>query len=319
MKTQTIPNREAAAAQAARPLFPRLLSLAAGMRKFHAIIWMLAWAPIFHGSVAFAQLTIAPEGNEKISGVGMVLSTRGNDFIVSELLPKSPADASKLIHKGDRILGIAEGEEPSQPFLGKELNEAVAMIRGRAGSNVRLMVLSEGAPASEIREVLLTRQPLNVGADSPPDEDAAKPEPAGPDAATPALVFERLPGGEADKLSNYRGKIVVLEFWATWCAPSQSAMAELQRTAAQSNVLRGKVEFITVSMDRGKEKPAAQLQEKGWTETRNGWAARAALAPWRIQGLPATYVIDADGQIVAGNPRMTQAMLEDLVKLLMKN
>ena len=93
----------------------------------------------------------------------------------------------------------------------------------------------------------------------------------------------------------------------------------MQRTVAQSNELRGKVTFVTVSMDRRKEAPMARLKEKGWTDTLNGWAAHAALEPWKIQGLPTTYVIDADGQIIAGNPQMTQQMLEELIKPLLKN
>jgi thiol-disulfide isomerase/thioredoxin len=193
------------------------------------------------------------------------------------------------------------------------------MIRGSIGSKVRLTVVSEGADDREARDVLLTRERLNLDPAEPLEDDAAKPDAEAHDSATPGLVFERLPGGEADNLSNYRGKIVVLEFWATWCGPCEGAMADLQRSAAHLEKLRDKLVFISVSMDRAKDAPAARLKEKGWADALNGWADRKALAPWQIHGLPTTYVLDADGHIVAGNPRMTQQMVEDLVKVLLKN
>jgi len=280
---------------------------------------MLAAAPIMAAMAAIAQTPPSPAANEQIGGVGIALRDQGADMVVGEVLPDLPAAASKLIHKGDRILAIAEGEEPSQSIAGKTMTETVTMMRGKIGTNVRLTVAPEGADDREARDILLTRDRLNLAPVPPPEDDAAKAAPAVPGAANPGLDFQRLPGGEADKLSSYRGKIVVLEFWATWSAPCQGAMADFQRTAAQWEKLRGKVAFIAVSMDRGKEIPAARVKENGWTETLNGWAAREALAPWRIRGLPTTYVIDADGQIIAGSARMTQQMLEDVVTPLLKN
>jgi len=304
MKTETFTDRETNSATG---------------RSSHArkILWMLALIPIIHASAAFAQVTLSSPASDKTAGVGIIVNSQAGGVIVADLLPNSPAAASKLIHKGDSILAVAEGEEPSQSLGGKTLTEAVDMIRGSIGSNMRLTVASDGA---DEREVFLKRERLNLDSETPFDDDAAQPEvPPTPAPASPGLVFERLPGGEPDKLSNYRGKIVVLEIWATWCGPCQGAMADLQRTVAQSNELRGKVTFVTVSMDRRKEAPMARLKEKGWTDTLNGWAAHAALEPWKIQGLPTTYVIDADGQIIAGNPQMTQQMLEELIKPLLKN
>jgi len=278
---------------------------------------VVALAAILHATAAFAQADPAPAANEKIGGVGMVLIDQAGNIVVGSVLQDSPAYGSKLIHKGDRILGIAEGEQPPQLFKGKTLSEAVSKLRGTVGSHARLLLVSEGAEESDAREVLITREPLNQMPVLRPDEDDAPQAdpPADPAAGPPALVFSRLPGGEPDQLSNYRGKFVVLAFWATWSGPSQAAMADLQAVAARWNPLRDKVAFITVSMDRAKEAPAARLMEKGWSDTLNAWAAREALAPWRIHGLPETCVIGPDGRIMAENPRMTRQMLEDLLPL----
>jgi len=321
MNTETPADREAHAEQGARQEPPRrpLLTAVAWKSFARKIFRALALTPIIFASAAFAQVTLSPTANQKIAGVGMILQQQGADLVIGSVVPKSPADGSKLIHKGDRILAVAEGEEPSQPLNGKTMEEAVGLIRGSVGSKVRLTVVSEGADDREARDVLLTRERLNLDPGEPLDDDAVKPDAVAHDSATPGLDFERLPGGEADKLSNYRGKIVVLEFWATWCGPCEGAMADLQRSAAHMEKLRDKLVFITVSMDRAKEAPAARLKEKGWADALNGWADRKALAPWQIHGLPTTYVLDADGNIIAGNPRMTPQMVEDLVKVLLKN
>lgn len=318
MNTETPSDREARASEGARPSSPPPAE--AELRsRMRTIFRALALSSILFASAAFAQVTTSRGANEQIAGVGMLLQQQGADLVIGSIVPKSPADGSKLMHKGDRVLAVAEGEEPSQPLNGKTMEEAVGLIRGSVGSKVRLTVVSEGADDREARDVLLTRERLNLNPGEPLDDDAVKPDAEAHDSATPGLAFERLPGGEADKLSNYRGKIVVLEFWATWCGPCELAMADLQRSAAQMEKLRDKLVFISVSMDRAKDAPAARLKEKGWTNALNGWADRKALAPWQIRGLPTTYVLDADGQIVAGNPRMTPQMVEDLVKVLLKN
>jgi thiol-disulfide isomerase/thioredoxin len=284
---------------------------------------LLAMAPILFGAFAFAQPPPQPQPEsvviEEIVGVGLALYSDNGAIVVNEVIPNSPAVASKLFHESDRILAVGQGEEPAQSLDGKSVGEAVGMMRGKKGSSVRITVLPKGGDEHDIYEVLLKRERLNTawklaggGQESPPDA-------AAPPAAALELGFERLPGGEADKLSNYRGRIVVLEFWGTWSDPCQAAVAEIQGVAGKFKEFADKVAFITVSMDGGKEKPIARLKEKGWLQTMNGWAARDALTAFQIHAAPSIYVIGPDGRILAENPRMTPETLEDMIKPLLKN
>jgi hypothetical protein len=286
--------------------------------RVKTMLRLLVLAPMVCGAWAFAQPQPGLVAGEEIIGVGLVLSSQGAGLTVIDVVPGSPAGASKLFHENDRILAVGQGEEPAQLVGEKSLTEAVGLMRGKIGSSVRITVRPDGGDEHDAYEVLLKRERLNLARAVAPDGEAP---PAGADAPAAALefAFERLPGGEADKLSNYRGKIVVLGLWATWSAPCEGAITELQGMAGKYKDLTDKVVFITMSMDGGKEKPSAWLKEKGWARTINGRAARESLAALKVNSAPAIYVIGSDGRVLVENPRMTPEMLEDMIKPLVKN
>ncbi|MHA1538207.1 MAG: TlpA family protein disulfide reductase [Alphaproteobacteria bacterium] len=111
------------------------------------------------------------------------------------------------------------------------------------------------------------------------------------------LVPIRGPGGKEIDLSAYKGKVVVLNFWATWCAPCIREMPSLDQLHAR---LAGKsFAVVAVSVDRqgfAKIKPflkrirIARLHvylDKGSKLYRK----------FGIQALPTTFVIDHEGQV----------------------
>lgn len=112
--------------------------------------------------------------------------------------------------------------------------------------------------------------------------------------ATPPLALNDL-DGKAHALPDYRGKVVVLNFWATWCAPCIEEMPSFERLAKQL----ANAPFALVTVNFG-EKPARItpfLEKIGvdvpvWLDT----DMRASKA-WVKRGLPTTYIIDAGQNI----------------------
>ena len=125
--------------------------------------------------------------------------------------------------------------------------------------------------------------------------------PAGPArlAGTPALSFPvKDIDGRPDELARYRGKIVVLNLWATWCPPCVREFPDLQRLYRQY----GKRGVVVLGVDQGESAASARrfAAARGVTfpilideEQRYGGAYSAV-------GLPTTVIVDRSGRILRG-------------------
>ncbi|MBU1050874.1 TlpA family protein disulfide reductase [Candidatus Bipolaricaulota bacterium] len=105
-------------------------------------------------------------------------------------------------------------------------------------------------------------------------------------------------------LSDYRGKVVILDFWASWCGPCKSTMPILENLA---RVLATDVVLIGVSLDRkasdASDYLAANHYESMVALYENYPAALAVFETYGGGGIPKTYVIDRTGIIrYVGHP-----------------
>ena len=102
--------------------------------------------------------------------------------------------------------------------------------------------------------------------------------------------------GKPRPLSDWRGKVVVLNVWATWCAPCRKEMPSLDRLKA---ALGGdKFDVLAISTDRGGiEKSAGFLAEVGVTRLETLHEGETRLnGTLRIIGMPTTLLIDGEGR-----------------------
>lgn len=103
--------------------------------------------------------------------------------------------------------------------------------------------------------------------------------------------------GEPIKLDALQGRVVLLNFWATWCAPCVKelpALEDLHKALAGEDFT-----VLLVSVDRkGAEVTAPFLADLGITALDTAIDARSELArAFGAAGLPTTYVIDRDGRV----------------------
>ena len=134
-------------------------------------------------------------------------------------------------------------------------------------------------------------------------------------AMAPDLAFEN-PDGKIMKLSDLRGKVVLLDFWAAWCRPCRM---ENPNVVKAYNKFHDKgFEVYSVSLDRDKASWVKAIKDDGliWPNHVSDlgyWQSKAAKI-YGVNSIPATFLIGRDGRIIAKNLR--GAALENALKEL---
>ncbi len=116
--------------------------------------------------------------------------------------------------------------------------------------------------------------------------------------------------------SRFQGKAVFLNIWATWCGPCIQEMPSIARLAEDPR-LRGKeVAFVCVSVDDSSEDVRHFLEGRTWSMT--FFRAEKLPAVFMTDGIPATFIIAPNGQIVADQVGSDQWDRSEVVTLLEK-
>lgn len=116
--------------------------------------------------------------------------------------------------------------------------------------------------------------------------------------AAPDFTVEDLEGNPVS-LSDFRGKLVLLNFWATWCEPCVKEWPQFDRLA-QRLADRDDVVILAVSIDKEKPEipPFLQKMTLGETGVRVLWDETTQLhTTFGSEKIPDTYVVDPEGQL----------------------
>jgi peroxiredoxin len=122
-----------------------------------------------------------------------------------------------------------------------------------------------------------------------------------------------LAGGKA-KLSSYRGRVVFLNFWATWCPPCRAEMPSMERLH-QRLAGRG-LEIVAVDLQEPKSTVQKFVKDNSLTFTVLLDASGAVGGAWGAQSIPTTYLIDRKGGVIARSVGGREWDSADMVALL---
>ena len=122
--------------------------------------------------------------------------------------------------------------------------------------------------------------------------------------------------GDSIKLSSLKGKVFILDFWASWCGPCRYSNKHLVK---MYNKYKDKgFEILSVSLDDQKNdwKKAASKDKITWMSAIDpgGWEAMTA-TKWQVDAIPASFLINKNGDVVAIN--LEKDELEKKIKELL--
>jgi len=139
--------------------------------------------------------------------------------------------------------------------------------------------------------------------------------PASPPLPAPAVSFVDLTGNTVN-LSEFTGKIVLVNLWATWCEPCLREMPSLARMQLR---LGDKITVVAVSEDRGGSKTVEPFIDKLKLKSIKTYLDPKSTAEraFKVQGLPTSVLIDRQGRIlgrVEGAAEWDSPELLDILK-----
>jgi peroxiredoxin len=109
------------------------------------------------------------------------------------------------------------------------------------------------------------------------------------------------PDGKVLKLSDLRGKIVLLDFWASWCGPCRRANPSVVTAYNKFNKKGFEIYSVSLDKDRDKWKDAIAQDHLDWqyhVSDLKSWGSQAAQL-YQVQAIPQQFLIGRDGKIIA--------------------
>lgn len=183
-----------------------------------------------------------------------------------------------------------------------------------AGGILALILLLSGASILYNR---MSEANLPVENTKPAETQASQEDEAEPMMAPDFIVLDR--EGAEVSLSDFIGKPVILNFWASWCGPCKSEMPEFE---AAYQKYREEIQFMMVNLTDGSretvETAAEYIAGEGYTFPVFFDTESDAAITYGATSIPVTYFVDAEGHLVAyGSGALSGEILQSGMEMIL--
>ncbi len=255
------------------------------------------------------------DGKDTIGGVEVYrLSATVKDELKGQMDPTGQMEQMGISLNGVRMaFGIEDGFPREYSMLDTEGNPIMSMTYSNLVLNpeVDASIFEYTPPeGTQVMDMTAMMEQQMQGLGDAPGSQFALGSPA-PDFSGTSL------GGEAVSLSDYKGKVVLVDFWATWCGP---CVHELPNVVDAYKAYHEKgFEIVAVSLDETREDLEAFLKEHPemtWVQLFDGkgWESDIAMQ-YKVEAIPFTLLLDQEGNVVRQDLR-GEALSNALADLL---
>ena len=124
--------------------------------------------------------------------------------------------------------------------------------------------------------------------------------------------------GKPLSIARFKGKVVLVDFWATWCGPCVAELPNVHEAYSRHHAKGFEIVGISLDSDRSKLDKFLADKKMTWPQYYDGKGWQTKLAgTYGVNSIPATYLLDGEGKIIAKNLR-GEALEEAVAKALAK-
>lgn len=254
----------------------------------------------------------------------LIRSLKPGDYYISGYKWRTDNDSGKLIkiHRSETAFRVEKGKISMTPYgfgwykghndKGQEISRFNILKNddGILHNEVLRELISEHPDMMalwnipEIVETTIPKQIETVLADAPKESFE--------------LSFSDALNGQKMTIEDLRGKVVVIDFWATWCGPCVGEIPNMK--ALYSQYKNKGVEFIGISLDEKSSTLVEFCKKNGVTwpqycEEGRGWDTKFS-QKWGINSIPRLFVLDQQGNLYSTDARgKLETIIPDLLKM----
>jgi thiol-disulfide isomerase/thioredoxin len=243
------------------------------------------------------------------------------EFAAQELVAeaKDPREAAQAHYQFAVVLFDEGVQKKKDDFFSRSHDEAAKAVA--AYPNFPDAVLLDGRALAYVRQDDAAKAKFQAYLTMKTEDDADR-QRAVRYLARPELVRARMAppfavttiDGKRISLDDLQGKVVLLDFWATWCSPCREAMPRIRAIAKKFEGQPLVILSVSLDADEQKWKDYVATNQMTWLQYRDGGFTGTIAKLFSVEAIPHTFTIDADG--VLQEEHIGDAAIEGTLKKL---